>query len=96
MESPWHVYLLGCADGTLYVGISTDVERRVKEHNAGKGSRYIIKKRRPVVLLGLIGAESRGSATSIENVLKSRLNHKQKLLYFGLKGWNPNDDVERE
>lgn len=87
MKSPWHVYLLGCADGTLYVGISTDVKRRVKEHNTGKGSRYIIKKRRPVVLLGSIGTESRGSATSIESVLKSRLNHKQKLLYFGVEEW---------
>ena len=49
-RSRWHVYLLRCADGTLYTGITTDVSRRVKQHNAGTASRYT-RSRRPVVLL---------------------------------------------
>lgn len=34
------VYLLRCGDGTLYAGITTDIERRLKEHNSGKGAKY--------------------------------------------------------
>jgi putative endonuclease len=49
-KTRWHVYLLRCADGTLYTGITTDVERRVKQHNAGTASRYT-RSRRPVVLV---------------------------------------------
>lgn len=36
----WVVYMLECADGTLYTGITTDLEKRVATHNAGKGARY--------------------------------------------------------
>ena len=45
----WFVYIVECADGTLYTGITNDLERRVREHNAGKGARYTCS-RRPVVL----------------------------------------------
>lgn len=48
---PWFVYILKCADGTLYTGVTIDVVRRVTEHNgeggAGKGAKYT-KARRPV------------------------------------------------
>jgi putative endonuclease len=37
---PYFVYLLECADGTIYAGIATDVERRFREHKAGIGARY--------------------------------------------------------
>jgi predicted GIY-YIG superfamily endonuclease len=36
----WYVYLLRCSDGSLYCGITTDLERRLQEHNEGSGSRY--------------------------------------------------------
>ncbi|HEY8819718.1 MAG TPA: GIY-YIG nuclease family protein, partial [Dehalococcoidia bacterium] len=36
----WQLYLLRCRDGTLYTGISTDVVRRVQEHDTGRGARY--------------------------------------------------------
>jgi len=45
----WIVYIVECADGTLYTGITTDLERRVGEHNAGKGARYT-RSRRPVAV----------------------------------------------
>lgn len=37
---PWYVYLLRCGDGTLYTGITDDVERRLAAHRAGKGAKY--------------------------------------------------------
>ena len=47
---PWFVYLVRCSDGSLYTGITNDIERRLKCHNAGKGSRYTCL-RRPVILV---------------------------------------------
>jgi len=37
----YHLYILRCADGTLYTGITNDLEKRVKAHEAGKGSKYV-------------------------------------------------------
>lgn len=39
-ERPWHVYVIRCADGTLYTGITTDLGRRLAAHNAGTGAKY--------------------------------------------------------
>lgn len=44
----WYVYILECADGTLYTGYTNDVDARVAKHNAGKGAKYT-KSRLPVV-----------------------------------------------
>ncbi|MCG8430508.1 MAG: GIY-YIG nuclease family protein [Candidatus Omnitrophica bacterium] len=46
----WYVYILRCRDGSLYTGISTDVDKRILRHNQGKGSQYT-RSRRPVTLL---------------------------------------------
>ena len=40
MESSWYLYILRCGDGTLYTGITTDVEKRLETHRAGKGAKY--------------------------------------------------------
>ena len=40
MEKTWKLYMLRCRDGSLYTGITTDVEKRVAAHNAGKGAKY--------------------------------------------------------
>ncbi|MBN1283828.1 MAG: nitroreductase family protein [Anaerolineae bacterium] len=48
----WFMYVVRCADGTLYTGIATDVMRRVKAHNAGRGARYT-QARRPVTLVAV-------------------------------------------
>jgi predicted GIY-YIG superfamily endonuclease len=40
LRVPWFVYILQCADGTLYTGITTDVDARLARHQAGKGARY--------------------------------------------------------
>ena len=46
----WCVYLIRCSDGSLYCGITTDLRRRVQEHNEGIGSRYT-RSRLPVLLV---------------------------------------------
>jgi putative endonuclease len=49
-KNPYSVYILECADGTYYTGITTDLARRIDEHNhSDKGARYT-RARRPVVL----------------------------------------------
>lgn len=40
METIWYLYILRCGDGTLYTGITTDVEKRLEAHRAGKGAKY--------------------------------------------------------
>ena len=78
----YSLYILSCADGTLYTGITTDVARRVAEHNAGSlGARYT-SARRPVVLIYTQECGSRSSATKEELRVKS-LTRAQKLALAG-------------
>jgi len=79
---PYRVYILECADTTLYTGITTDLKRRVREHNSTKlGARYT-KARRPVKLRYSEKAKTRGAAQTREAALK-RLTRAQKraLIY---------------
>jgi putative endonuclease len=75
----WYVYILRCADDTLYTGITTDVERRLAEHNAGttSGARYT-RSRGPVELLYVESAVDRSRAASREAQIK-RLERGAKL-----------------
>jgi len=75
----WHVYILRCADDSLYTGITTDLGRRLAEHNAGQGraARYT-RGRRPVSLIHAEIAPDRASATRREAVIK-RLDRAAKL-----------------
>ena len=40
MEQVWYLYILRCGDGTLYTGITTDVDKRLEQHRCGKGAKY--------------------------------------------------------
>jgi putative endonuclease len=71
------VYLLSCADGSLYCGWTTDVERRLAEHGAGTASRYT-RSRRPVELAAAFEAEDRSAALREEARIK-RLSRTEKL-----------------
>jgi len=74
----WKVYILQCADNTLYTGITTDILRRVDEHNnSAKGARYT-RARRPVELLYQEACESRAKASQREHQIK-QLTRKQKI-----------------
>lgn len=66
----WFVYLLCCADDTLYCGVCTDLERRVQEHNTSpKGARYT-RARRPVALVWRREFVSRSEACQEEARIK--------------------------
>lgn len=69
----WYVYILRCADDTLYTGVCTDVARRVDEHNAGAplGARYT-RARRPVVLVYQESVASRSDALRRELAIKAK------------------------
>jgi putative endonuclease len=71
--------MLRCADGSIYTGISSDVTRRIREHNLGGrlGARYT-RARRPVVLVYTESCADRSSASKREAVLR-RLDHRTKV-----------------
>ena len=75
----WFVYMVQCADNSLYTGITTDTERRLHEHNNDnkKGARYT-KVRRPVALVYHEASASRSDASKREAAIK-KLSRKQKL-----------------
>ena len=68
-RAAWFVYLLRCADGTLYAGSTTDVEARSRAHNAGRGARYT-SGRRPVAVVYREECGSRSAALRREHALK--------------------------
>jgi len=74
----YYIYILKCADKTLYTGITTNVTRRLKEHNSSKlGAKYT-KSRRPVKLIYSKKFLSRASASKEEARIK-KLSRKEKL-----------------
>ncbi|MFA5777070.1 MAG: GIY-YIG nuclease family protein [Parcubacteria group bacterium] len=74
----YYLYILKCADGTLYTGITTDLKRRIAEHNGAKlGAKYTVA-RRPVKLAYSQKFENRSLASKEEARVK-RLTKNQKL-----------------
>ncbi len=74
----YHLYILTCADKTLYTGIAADLEKRIKEHNAGKlGAKYT-RSRRPVKLAYSRRFRNRSNAQKEEARIKA-LSRKEKL-----------------
>lgn len=65
----WSVYIVECADQTLYTGITTSPERRISQHNNGSGAKYT-RQRRPVNLVYLELLESRSAALKREYAIK--------------------------
>ncbi|MDT3433880.1 GIY-YIG nuclease family protein [Haloarcula sp. 1CSR25-25] len=68
-RSPYHVYVLRCSDNTFYTGYTTDVERRVREHDAGDGAKYT-RGRTPVELIHVESFDSQSAAMSREYEIK--------------------------
>jgi putative endonuclease len=72
----WTVYLARCRDGSLYAGVTTNLERRLAEHNSGGGGSYT-RSRAPVVMVYWEPAEDRSGALRRESAIK-RLSRAQK------------------
>lgn len=83
-EKVWYVYIVKCSDKTLYTGITTGLDRRIKEHNSSdtKGAKYT-KTRRPVSLVYREVVRSRSEAMKREHQIK-KLKKSQKLQLLGL------------
>lgn len=77
----WFVYIVECADGTLYAGVAKNAEARVAKHNDGLGAKYT-KTRRPVELVYVEPASDRGAALRREHEIK-RMTVREKRRLFG-------------
>lgn len=78
-DASWYVYMLRCADGTIYTGIARDVDRRCKQHNSGKASRYT-RSRLPVELIHLETHGSQSDALKREAHIKSMPRRQKECL----------------
>ena len=65
----WCVYVVECRDGTLYTGVARDVERRLEQHNAGRGARYT-RGRAPVKMVAASRAMEKRAAYRLEWAVK--------------------------
>jgi predicted GIY-YIG superfamily endonuclease len=77
-EGSWSVYILRCADGTLYTGIAPDVEKRLQKHTEGRGAKYT-RGRTPVELVYREEHPNRAEASRREYQIK-QLSRGEKLL----------------
>ncbi|PKM91486.1 endonuclease [Candidatus Falkowbacteria bacterium HGW-Falkowbacteria-1] len=83
---PYYLYILKCSDGSLYTGITTDIERRLKEHNnSKKGAKYTAY-RRPLELIYQKEFKNRSEAL-IEEAKIKKLKKEQKKILYNLKNF---------
>lgn len=80
MTKEIYTYVLECSDGSFYTGYTTDLAKRIKVHNSGRGAKYT-KARRPVILKYYEVAESKSIAMKKEAAIK-KLSRVQKELYI--------------
>ena len=88
--SSWCVYLLACADGTLYCGMTNDLDRRVESHGAGTASKYT-RARLPVRLLACAPCADKGSALRLEMAVKKRPRATKLAFLLAQPGANAED-----
>ena len=77
----WYLYILQCGDGSLYTGITTDVEKRLEAHRSGKGAKYT-RGRSPLELKYLEACGTHSEALKRELEVK-RLSREEKLALIG-------------
>lgn len=86
MEHTWHLYILRCGDGSLYTGITTDVQHRLAAHASGKGAKYT-RGRAPLTLLytECCGTHSEALKRELQVKALSR-EEKERLISRSLSG----------
>ena len=75
--SNWHVYILRCKDGSLYTGITTDVQARLETHRSGKGAKYT-RGRGPLELVYTETCADKSEALKREHAIKA-LSRQEKI-----------------
>jgi len=80
--APWFLYILRCGDGSFYTGVTNDVDRRLKTHQEGKGSRYT-RTRLPVELVHRESCGSRVEALKREYTVKAMSRQEKEALVGG-------------
>lgn len=93
MEQPYFVYILRCADNTLYTGITNDLSRRVRMHNDGTGAKYT-RGRGPVRLAYYEACGTRAEASRREYAIK-RMPREEKLRLMQAEDANIKNGEER-
>lgn len=83
-ETVWSLYLLRCRDGSYYTGVTTDINRRLLEHQEGKASRYT-RTRRPIVLVYQEECGTRSRSLARECAVKSLSRQRKEELISGRK-----------
>jgi len=83
MSEKNYTYIVQCSDGSLYTGWTTDIERRLKAHNSGKGAKYT-KSRRPVTLVYYEEFQTKKEAMQREYAIK-QMTREQKEALIGDK-----------
>ena len=89
---PWYLYLIECADGSIYTGITTDVAARYAAHARGAGARYT-RSHPPRQLLGFETHPDRSSASKAEYRIKQLTASEKRLYAASLAAENPVDDI---
>jgi putative endonuclease len=79
----WSVYILECGDGTLYTGVTNNVEARIESHRAGKGAKYT-RGRQPLRLACILPCRNKGAALKKEYAIK-RLSREEKFVLIRKK-----------
>ena len=95
MDKMNYTYIVRCSDGTLYTGWTTDVERRVRKHNSGKGAKYT-KTRRPVELMASAAFETKHEAMSAEWHFKQLSRAQKDALLARMSPSEPLEDILTE
>jgi putative endonuclease len=84
-STEWTVCMLRCVNGELYTGITTNLQRRLNQHSAGQGSKYV-RSRRPFVLAFTATVQDESSARKLEHKIK-KLPKGRKSLLLGKHYW---------
>ena len=88
-ENIWSIYMIECADDTIYTGVSINIERRLKKHLSGKGAKYLRPAcRQPFKFVVSVTCDSKSTALKTELKVKD-LTHGQKLELMAMWKSNP-------
>ena len=79
MAERWYVYIIECSDKSLYTGVTSDIKRRLKEHNSGKGGKYT-RERTPTTLVYSESYRTKSEALKREIQIKGWTKSKKKAL----------------